>query len=137
MYSKKLIKKESAIIVILLIMITSTAVLLWLSFEPFNEQGVDTAIIPTKDDVGKQAYVEGEILTIRKTFKGDHAIIVMELEGSENSTPFNLFIPNKNGAPEILKKYKEGDKIGAKGKVEIYNDELEIIVQKESDIKLI
>ncbi|NLI62907.1 MAG: hypothetical protein GX362_05885 [Methanosarcinaceae archaeon] len=138
MYSKKLMKKESAIIIILLFMITSTAILLWLSFEPFKSHDFqEDAIIPAEEDIGKQAYVMGEILSVRKTFKGEHAIIIMELENSKPSKPFQIFIPNKNGAAEVLEKYKEGDKIGVKGKVELYNEKLEIIVQSEQNIQKI
>lgn len=135
MYSKRIMKKENVIIVILSIMIVSTAILLWFSFEPFKDlETKEKSIIPTNEHIGKQVYITGKILSIRKTFKGEHAVITIELK---DFTSFPMFISKKNGAAEILENYKEGDKIKAKGKVKLYNEKLEIIIQRAEDIKKI
>ncbi|MBU4374214.1 MAG: OB-fold nucleic acid binding domain-containing protein [Candidatus Methanoperedenaceae archaeon] len=87
-----------------------------------------TAAYSSDSKIGERVYVEGTILSIQKTGKGDHLILKL------SNLNVNVFVPKNNGAKEVYNLIKKDDRVRITGKVDVFNDKREIVVESAKDV---
>ncbi len=115
-------QKEEKIVVVLLIM---SVLSLIIGYFGFSSQ---TAAYSSDSKIGERVYVEGTILSIQKTGKGDHLILKL------SNLNVNVFVPKNNGAKEVYNLIKKDDRVRITGKVDVFNDKREIVVESAKDV---
>ncbi|MDV0447237.1 hypothetical protein MsAg5_11160 [Methanosarcinaceae archaeon Ag5] len=128
-------KKENKIVIVLFLTAFLSVLLLYACvFDAGSGDGQQQIpVIPTENDIGKSVYIEGTVLNKKMTFKGENLIINIE---GKDQTVLMIFVPKSSGAASISQKIGAGDQIGAAGIVEEYNGTLEIVLKKESDLRI-
>ncbi|MBU4492328.1 MAG: OB-fold nucleic acid binding domain-containing protein [Euryarchaeota archaeon] len=117
-----MMQKEEKIVVVLLIM---SVLSLIIGYFGFSSQ---TAAYSSDSKIGERVYVEGTILSIQKTGKGDHLILKL------SNLNVNVFVPKNNGAKEVYNLIKKDDRVRITGKVDVFNDKREIVVESAKDV---
>jgi DNA/RNA endonuclease YhcR with UshA esterase domain len=117
-----MLQKEEKIVVVLLVMAVLSLIIAYFGFAPqINAYSPDSKI-------DERVYAEGIILSKQMTGKGDNLILKI------SNLNVNVFIPKNNGAREVYDSVKKGDSIRITGKVSVYKDEREIVVENPGDV---
>ncbi|MEL4305768.1 OB-fold nucleic acid binding domain-containing protein [Methanococcoides sp. LMO-2] len=124
-------EKEEKIVAVLLVMAILSLAVAYFTYLPGELTG-DIQPLTDSSGLGEKVFVEGEVLSKRLTYTGDHLI----LEVGHSTQPITVFIPNNKGAEEMNEKISRGDQVHVKGILDEYEGELEIIVQKEKDVRV-
>ena len=124
-------EKEEKIVGVLLVMAILSLAVAYFTYLPGELTG-DIQPLTDSSGLGEKVFVEGEVLSKRLTYTGDHLI----LEVGHSTQPIAVFIPNNKGAEEINKKISRGDQVHVTGILDEYEGELEIVVQKEKDVRI-
>ncbi len=115
-------QKEEKIVVVLLIMAVLSLIIGYFGFSS------QTPAYSSNSKIGERVYVEGTILSIEKTGKGDHLKLTL------SNLNVNVFVPKNNGAKEVYNSIKKDDRVRIRGKVQEYKNEREIVVESAKDI---
>lgn len=123
-------EKEEKVVAVLLVMAILSLAVAYFIFIPGELSG---SIEPLSDrsSLGETVYVEGEVLSKRLTYTGDHLILEVDHEGEF----ITVFIPNNKGAKEINDKISVKDMVYVSGILDEYEGKLEIIVKDKKDVK--
>ncbi|KGK99326.1 nucleotide-binding protein [Methanococcoides methylutens] len=124
-------EKEEKIVVVLLVMAILSLAVAHFTYLPGELTG-DIQPLTDSSGLGEKVFVEGNVLSKRITYTGDHLI----LEVDQNTQPITVFVPNNHGAEEINEKISTNDQVRVTGILDKYEGELEIIVQKANDVKI-
>ncbi len=113
-----------------MLMCFSSLVLVYLLFStvPAATPGGDAPFEP-----GNTVTVYGEILEVKQTNTGGHLVLKV-LTGSG---VVNVFVPGSSGAREVMEFVHRGIEVSITGRVDVYNGELEIMVESASDIVVV
>ncbi len=117
-----MMQKEEKIVVVLLIMAVLSLIIGYFGF------ATQQTTYSSDSKIGERVYVEGTILSIQKTGKGDHLILKL------SNLNVSVFIRKDNGAKEVYSAVKIGDKVRITGKVDVFNDKREIVVESAKDV---
>ncbi|WP_440952703.1 OB-fold nucleic acid binding domain-containing protein [Methanococcoides sp. FTZ1] len=124
-------EKEEKIVAILLVMAILSLAVAYFTYLPGEITG-DVRPLADSSGLGEKVFVEGEVLSKRLTYTGDHLILEVE----HSTQPITVFIPNNKGAEEINEKVSRGDRVHITGILDEYEGKLEIVVQKEKDVQI-
>lgn len=124
-------EKEEKIVAVLLVMAILSLAVAYFTYLPGELTG-DIQPLTDASGLGEKVFVEGEVLSKRLTYTGDHLI----LKVAHNTQPITVFIPNNKGAKEINEEISTGDHVCVTGILEEYEGELEIVVQKAKDVNI-
>ncbi len=120
-----MMQKEEKTVVVLLVVAVLSLIIAYFGFVPqINAYSPDSKI-------DERVYAEGTILSKQMTGTGDNLILKL------SNLNANVFIPKNNGAGEVNNAVKTGDSVRVTGKVSIYRDEREIVVENPGDVVLI
>ncbi|MDP2844889.1 MAG: OB-fold nucleic acid binding domain-containing protein [Candidatus Methanoperedens sp.] len=117
-----MMQKEEKIVVVLLIVAVLSLVIGYFGFSS------QTAAYSPDSKIGERVYVEGTILNKQMTGKGDHLILKL------SNLNVNVFVRKNNGAKEVYNAVKTGDMVRITGKVDVFNDKREIVVESAKDV---
>lgn len=108
--------------VVLLVMAVLSLIIAYFGFAPqINAYSQDSKI-------DERVYAEGTILSKQMTAKGDNLIL------SLSNLNVKVFISKNNGAKEVYDSVGTGDSVRITGKVSIYRDERELVVESPKDV---
>lgn len=125
-------EKEEQIVIVLLVMAILSLAVAYFTYLPGELTG-DIQPLTDSSRLGEKVFVEGTVLSKRITYTGDHLI----LEVDHGTQPITVFIPNNRGAEEINEKVSANDRVRVTGILDEYEGELEVVVQKMKDVKLL
>lgn len=117
-----MMQKEEKILVVLLIVAALSLVIGYFGFSP------QTAAYSPDSKIGERVYVEGTILSKQMTKTGDNLILKL------SNLNISVFIRKDNGAKEVYNAVKTGDRVKITGKVDVFNDKREIVVESAKDV---
>ncbi len=117
-----MMQKEEKIVVVLLIIAVLSLIIGYFGFT------TQTAAYSSDSKIGERVYVEGTILNKQMTGKGDHLILKL------SNLNVNVFVRKNNGAAEVDNAVKTGDRVRITGKVDVFNDKREIVVESAKDV---
>ena len=117
-----MIQKEEKIVMVLLAMAVLSLIIAYFGFVP------QVAAYSEDSKVGEKVSLEGIILSKQMTAKGDNLIL------SISNLNIKVFISKDNGAKEVYDNFKTGDKVRINGKVALYKNVREIVVEGASDV---
>ncbi|MCZ7384147.1 MAG: nucleotide-binding protein [Candidatus Methanoperedens sp.] len=120
-----MMQKEEKIVVVLLVVAVLSLIIAYFGFAQ------QTNAYSSDSKIDERVYAEGTILSKQMTGKGDNLIIKL------SNLNVNVFIPKNNGAREVYDLVKTGDGIRITGKVSIYMDERELVVESPKDVVLL
>jgi len=122
-----MMQKEEKIVVVLLVMAVLSLIIGYFGFAP-----VTSAYSPDSK-VGEKVYAEGTILQKQMTAKGDNLILKISIPGINSN--INVYIAKNNGAKEVYDTIKKDDKVKIDGKVDVFNNVREIVVENAKDVR--
>ena len=67
------------------------------------------------------------------TAKGDNLILKISIPGIKSN--INVYIAKNNGAKEVYDTIKKDDKVKIDGKVDVFNNVREIVVENAKDVR--
>ncbi len=117
-----MLQKEEKTVVVLLVVAVLSLIIAYFGFAP----QIDAYSQDSK--IGERVYVEGTILSKENTGKGDHLILKL------SNLDINVFIRKDNGAKEVYNAVKTGDRVRITGKVDVFKDKREIVVESAKDV---
>ncbi len=117
-----MMQKEEKVVVVLLIMAVLSLIIGYFGFSP------QTQAYSSGSKLGERVFVEGTILSKQMTGKGDNLILKL------SNLNVNVFIRKDNGAKEVYNAVKTGDRVRITGKVDVFNDKREIVVESAKDV---
>ncbi|MDD5473237.1 MAG: nucleotide-binding protein [Candidatus Methanoperedens sp.] len=117
-----MMQKEEKVVVVLLIMAVLSLIIGYFGFSS------QTQIYSPDSKLGERVYAEGTILSKQMTGKGDNLILKL------SNLDVNVFIRKDNGAKEVYNAVKTGDRARITGKVDVFNDKREIVVESAKDV---
>lgn len=117
-----MMQKEEKIVVVLLIVAVLSLVIGYLGFSP------RTPAYSPDSKLGERVYVEGTVLSGKMTGTGDNLILKL------SNLDASVFIRKDNGAKEVYSALKTGDRVRITGKVDVFNDKREIVVESAKDV---
>ncbi len=120
-------EKEEKIVVILLCMAFLS---LTIAYVTFYSDDIDAEQFSSSSVPGDDVILEGEILSKRFTYTGDHLLMNVD----HGSGVIKVFVPSNNGAKDVDSRINENDRVVVTGKVDEYEGELEIVLQNSDDI---
>jgi len=120
-----MIQKEEKIVVVLLVVAVLSLIIAYFGFVP------QTNAYSPDSKIDERVYAEGTILSKQMTAKGDNLILKL------SNLNVNVFVPKNNGALEVSNSIKTGDSVRITGKVSIYRDERELVVESPKDVVLL
>ncbi|VVB96910.1 Uncharacterised protein [uncultured archaeon] len=120
-----MMQKEEKIVVVLLVVAVLSLIIAYFGFSPQKN------VYSSDSKIDERVYAEGTILSKQMTGKGDNLILKL------SNLNVNVFIPKNNGAVEVYDSVKTGDSVRITGKVSIYKDEREIVVESPKDVILV
>lgn len=115
-------QKEEKIVVVLLVMAVLSLIIGYFGFSS------QTPAYSSDSKIGERVYVEGTILSKQMTKTGDNLILKL------SNPNINVFVRKNNGAVEVDNSVKTGNRVRITGKVDIFNDKKEIVVESAKDI---
>ncbi len=120
-----MMQKEEKIVVVLLVVAVLSLIIAYFGFVPqINAYSPDSKI-------DERVYAEGTILSKQMTGTGDNLILKL------SNLDASVFIPRNNGAGEVNDAVKAGDSVKITGKVSIYRNQREIVVESPRDVVLL
>ncbi len=117
-----MLQKEEKTVVVLLVMAVLSLIIAYFGFSQ------QTNAYSSDSKIDERVYAEGTILSKQMTGKGDNLILKL------SNLNVKVFISKNNGAREVFDSIKNGDNVRIKGKVSIYRDEREIVVESAKDV---
>ncbi len=117
-----MMQKEEKIVVVLLIMAVLSLIIGYFGF------AAQQAAYSSDSKIGERVYVEGTVLSKQMTKTGDNLILKL------SNLNINVFIRKDNGAREVYNSLKSGDSVRITGKVDVFNDKREIVVESVKDV---
>lgn len=124
-------EKEEKVVIILLSMVFLSLSISYLVF--FESGDSDAAVFSSSSLPGENVFVEGTVVSKRLTYSGDHLILMVD----SVSGPVKVFVPSGNGARTIDSLLNDDSKVHIFGKVDEYEGELELVVQKVNDVTVL
>ncbi len=124
-------EKEEKVIVILLTMIFLSLSISYLVFFEFDAS--DVSAFSSSSIPGDDVFIEGTVVSKRLTYSGDHLIFMVD----SVSGPVKVFVPSDNGASTLDSLLDDDSKVRIFGKVEEYEGELELVIQKVDDVAIL
>lgn len=124
-------EKEEKVIVILLSMVFLSLSIAYLVF--FGSVSSEESMFSSSSLPGEDAFVEGTVVSKRLTYSGNHLILMVDSPYG----PAKIFVPSDNGASEIDDLLDGGSVVHISGKVDEYEGELELIVEKVDDVDVL
>lgn len=125
-------EKEEKIVVILLCMALFSLVIAYTFF--YSEIPADeTMPFSSSSSPGDMVMLQGDILTKRFTYSGDH--LLMDVDYGSGVT--KVFIPSDSGSKDVDSMINVNDRVLIFGTVSEYEDELEIVVHSSDDVTVI
>lgn len=124
-------EREEKIVAVLLVMAILSLAVAYFTYLPGELTG-DVQPLTDSSGLGENVFVEGEVLSKRLTYTGDHLILKVD----HDTQPITVFIPNSRGAEDINEKVSTKDQVRVTGILDEYEGELEIVVQKEKDVRI-
>ncbi|MCZ7398886.1 MAG: OB-fold nucleic acid binding domain-containing protein [Candidatus Methanoperedens sp.] len=116
-----MMQKEEKIVVVLLVVAVLSLIIAYFGFAP------QTNAYSSDSKIDERVYAEGTILSKQMTGKGDNLIL------SLSNLNVKVFIAKNNGAKEVYDSMRTGDSVRITGKVSIYRDERELVVESPKD----
>jgi DNA/RNA endonuclease YhcR with UshA esterase domain len=120
-----MMQKEEKIVVVLLVVAVLSLIIAYFGFS------AQTNAYSSDSKIDERVYVEGTILSQQMTGKGDNLILKL------SNLDVNVFVPRNNGAKDINDAVKPGANVRITGKVSIYKDERELVVESPKDVVLV
>ena len=122
-------RDDRAVLTVMLMCFSSLALIyLLFSTAPTTSPGGNAPFEP-----GNTVTVYGEVLEVKQTNTGGHLILKL----LTSYGVINAFVPGSSGASEVMEIVHRGIEIAITGKVDVYNGELEVVVERASDIVVV
>lgn len=120
-----MLQKEEKIVAVLLVMAVLSLIIAYAGF--FSQ----AAHYSENSKIGERVLIEGILIDKYMTSRGDNLIM------SISDLDIKIFISKDNGAKDVYKDFYLGDKLLVSGRVALYRNAKEIVVESASDIKKI
>lgn len=120
-----MMQKEEKIVVVLLVVAVLSLIIAYFGFSP------QTNAYSSDSKIDERVYAEGTILSKQMTGKGDNLVLKL------SNLNVNVFVSRNNGAKDINDSVKTGDSVRVIGKVSIYMDKRELVVESPKDVVLV
>jgi DNA/RNA endonuclease YhcR with UshA esterase domain len=117
-----MMQKEEKIVVVLLVVAVLSLIIAYFGFAP------QTNAYSPDSKIDERVYAEGTVLSRQMTGTGDNLILRL------SNLNANVFVPKNSGAREVYDSVKTGDSVRITGKVSIYRNEREIVVESPRDV---
>ena len=126
-------EKEEKIVAVLLTMAILSLGVAYVTFFQNDGDSIssDAMLLTEQSAIGDLVYIEGTILNKKFTFTGDHLLLSVDYD----QNAIKVFIPNNNGAVDVNNMVNENDYVRIQGTLDEYQDELEVVVQSQNDVK--
>lgn len=120
-----ILQKEEKIVVVLLVMAVLSLII---GYFGFSEETAPYSSYSPDSKVGERVYAEGAVLSKQMTKTGDNLILTVA------NLDAKVFIRKNNGAKEVYDSVKVGERVRITGKVDVFKDSREIVVESETDV---
>jgi DNA/RNA endonuclease YhcR with UshA esterase domain len=117
-----MLQKEEKIVVVLLVMAVLSLIIGYFGFSE------EIASYSPDSKLGERVYTEGAVLSKQLTKTGDNLILTV------SNLDAKVFIQKNNGALEVHNSLKVGDRVRITGKVDVFKDSREIVVESAKDV---
>ena len=125
-------EKEEKIVVILLCMALFSLAIAYTYF--YSGSPSDDSISFSSSSVpGDKVRLEGDILTKRFTYSGDH--LLMDVDYGSGSV--KVFVPSGSGSNDVDSMVEVNDRVLISGIVSEYEGEIEVVVDSSSDVTVL
>lgn len=125
-----MLQKEEKITLVLMIM---ALLVLIIAYFGFIAGDAGPSEYSYKSQIGDNIILQGEVVGKRGTFTGDHLILTVDVDNSLTK----IFIHRNNGAGQVNLSVNVADHVEIIGKVDEYEGNKEIIVDRPQDIKIL
>lgn len=119
-----MMQKEEKIVVVLLVMAVLSLFIGYFGFSVSEE----LASYSPDSKLGERVYAEGAVLSKQMTKTGDNLILTI------SNLDAKVFIQKNNGAKEVFNSVKVGERVRITGKVDVFKDSREIVVESAKDV---
>ncbi len=125
-----MLQKDEKITVVLMVM---ALLVIIIAYFGFIAGGSDPSEYTDRSNVGDKVMLHGQVVDKRGTFTGDHLILTVDSERSI----VKVFVNRNNGASLVNKSVDVADTVEITGILEEYEGEIEIVVERPGDVRVL